>query len=150
MKLKIGDTKFYFQRGFGLMFMSAKDIIIDSLIAESLKNKDYDVCIYGWSLGSVLIPLFALYYNYKTGKKIKNAVGFGVPRGLYCTSFKTKKIFKEKIINLVEYCQPNDFVCWVNPFCLHINPVWVGDKFDIIKIFNTGNNHCNYDLIDYK
>lgn len=100
--------------------------------------------IAGWSFGGAMCVLAAEDFFSQTGVKA-DLISFGAPMVTYN---KASAEYVESCCNICcEYSQRNDCValCPPVPGFYHLNRVKLGDRFSLIKVFNPGVYHQEYD-----
>lgn len=137
------EDEWYAHKGLVDVWHSIRDECISSIIkiASSEDYKDYCVCCIGHSHGGGLAQLCAEDLAY---------------RGICCTyrTFGSPKVFygkktREHLDNLpiatgICYENGSDIVPLLPPGAFSMNPIHIGECFDIFRLFNTVKYHTDY------
>jgi hypothetical protein len=131
-------------RGFVKAWESGRDEILKDFIGL-VSLYESKPLITGWSFGGAMSVIACEDFYLRTGIKA-DVITFGAPK--VCANKETAESIREHADMFVQYAQPNDCVCLCPPVpgFRHVTKTTkVGDRFNLIKVFNPGVYHQEYD-----
>lgn len=143
--LKLSGHIVWTTHGYAKAYSSGAFIPLTEFYHEHKKAPEKKLIIRGWSFGSAMTKIASRHFILKTGFFLDEVTTFGDVK-CWLNPFTQ---YKKNIKRLREYVTSNDFVTWCVPFYHRTKKCKVGEKFNLLKIFNTPYYHCNYELYDY-
>jgi len=137
------SRKFKVHKGYAIAYKSARDQIMNEYLAEFNKTPGIIPLIGGHSYGGCMSILAGEDFNYHTGL-IPLVRTFGAPP--ICFGRQTKKLFAS-IMDIKQYINNNDLLAQAFFYFRQINPVYVGESFNIFSLlFNQEWHHTSYGI----
>ena len=145
--LKLDKKVVWTTFGYAKIYKSSQNLPIDQFYEQIQKYPDYQIIIWGWSLGSAMAKITARHLTIRTSGKlmIDELTTFGDVKCWYNPFYSVKKYCK----HIREYITPNDAIGGCVPVCRRDITCRVGEKWDFKKSQKCEYYHTHYEEYDY-
>jgi len=145
--LKLDNRIVWTTYGYAKIYKSAENIPFNEFYKQILEHPDYEVVIWGWSLGSALAKITARHLMIRTSGQlvIDELTTFGDVKCWYNPFYSVKKHCKK----IHEYVNDNDLITWCIPFCRRDVTCKVGERFSFKRSRYSEDYHTHYENHDY-